>query len=1058
MKKNKRVTIAAIAAIFLITFLPLSPENLIGLFSHANIDEEGNITGYEVWDQDRVVDMKYTVQPGATLVVKNGVTLTFKGGSINVKGDMFVNGTVNHPTILKKTGYWNYYIDVQTSGKLVIKNADISGTGFGPCTVMNNSILNQALACPVDGGINVYGGWLDIEASNIHDNNTPIYISDQNLNRVKVNRNKFSNNKNWDVYYYGTAGSQLNFKYNWWGSSAGPTVICWSPSNCYHEKLFRDVDFSNYLTQENFRDPVLIVPGIMGSAKKDGQWVLDPVGHVYDNLYAEFVGNEYVPEKDLFTFGYDWENSNVDTAKLLAQKIQEVKEKTHWPKVDIVAHSMGGLVARQYVELADYQDDVDQLITLATPNNGAPEAYLKWEGDAWFWGLADLYGKHILDQEVAESDGQYADRFDYVHNKPVASLQQLLPVYNYLQDVQNGNNDEIYPSGYPRNGFLENLNNSTNIAKLNNVEFDKIVGNAGDDAGTIAGFKVIKSSLGKLWTDGYPLGFEIIIGDRGIIKSGGDRTVPIDSAKSEKIFADYTKEINSTHTDLPTEAQSDVLEILTNKRPTSEVRNSIIHNILFAQVYSPVDIQVVAPDGKHWAGKNINGLPTADKIAGAYYTGYAGVKNEFLTIPNPEDGEYKIITEGTDEGKYTVEVSKLSEDGSGAGQATESTADITGTAVKDRVEESQATISGSDVIAKSVDSIPPTITATVMPTPNVNGWNNTDVTAHFDATDESGIKAVTPDVTFSAEGKDQTILGEAEDNAGNKNSVTVKNINIDKTKPVATAELSGAKGNGGWYVTDVTINFSATDNLSGVDEIFYALDGADVQSGNALKISDDGAHQIRFFAQDLAENREDEKTLEIKIDKTAPEIQITSPQNKSYANNTMLALEFRVSDGQSLADKISTEIFYDGNVAGQNKLDLSLEHLGAHNFSVSATDEAGNQSEKTQVDFQVVTSIGAIAQNVNHYFNLGLITKENTKTILEFRLRNIQEMLNLLSIFQSKWMPAWAKEKVVENLKRSINNQIDVLENQIERDKNFQRAIDQKIQEILAEDLEGAKV
>lgn len=1053
MSKQKKIKsrklLVIFLFIFLFAFLPVSPKNLVGLFSHANIDASGNITGYEVWDKDRTINENYIVRPGAVLVIKPGVTITFQWGSIDVRGSMFVNGTLLKPVAIRKGSGWNYYISVEESGRLVVKNANISGLGLGFCTAKNDSILNKALACPVDGGINVYGGWLDVEGSDIHNGDIPFFIENKNLDRIRVNRSKIHDNKDLDVYYAGNSGGDVDFKYNWWGSHDGPTS----------DKFYINVDFSNYLKQESFHDPVIIVPGILGSAKEDEKWIIDPVWHTFDNLYAEFANNGYAPEKDLFTFGYNWEDSNVDTAKLLKQKIQEVKTVTNWPKVDVVAHSMGGLVARQYIESGDYKGDIDQLITLGTPNNGAPEAYLKWEGNAWFWGAGDLYGKHILDQEIEESDGKYADGFDYIHNRPVASLQELLPVYNYLQDVQNNYGYQVYPTGYPRNIFLENLNKIENITKLNNVEFDKIVGNVGDDEGTIDGFKVVKADMGNLWMDGYPLGFEVIVGDRGIIKSNGDRTVPIESAKSENIPSDYIKEIDSVHSYLPTEAQSDVLELLTNKRPTGEVKNSLIHNILFAQVYSPIDIQIIAPDGIHWIGKNITGLDEDNQIEGAYYTGY-DTDNEFATIPDPEDGEYQVVTEGTGDGEYAVRVSKISEDESGTGQAKESTADITGTAVKDRVEESQATVSGDTVTTETQDTTPPTITATVTPEANENGWHNTDVTVHFDATDDSGIKpgSVTPDVIFSAEGEDQSVIGGAEDNAGNKNSFTVGNINIDKTAPVTEATPIGTQGNNEWYTSSVTINFSATDNLSGVDKTSYSLDGGNVQSGNSVTIDDDGLHQIKYHSQDLAGNAETEKSLEIKIDQTAPVVSITSPENKNYKNSGMLLIKFAVRDNLTAEENLKTEIRYDGNIMDNLSVDLSLEKLGEHVVSIVAIDEAGNGSEVAQASFNVDTDIDSISKNVKHYFSLGLIKKRSTEFFLEVKLRNIQELMKLLNTCQSRFMPQWAKNRVIENLKRNINHQINELERQIQYNKNLKRTIDPKIQEIILENLEAVKV
>ncbi len=53
----------------------------------------------------------------------------------------------------------------------------------------------------------------------------------------------------------------------------------------------------------------------------------------------------------------------------LKELIQEVKERTGKDKVDIVAHSMGGLVTREYIALFG-EDDVNKIILIGTPNHG----------------------------------------------------------------------------------------------------------------------------------------------------------------------------------------------------------------------------------------------------------------------------------------------------------------------------------------------------------------------------------------------------------------------------------------------------------------------------------------------------------------------------------------------------------------------------------------------------------------------------------------------------------------------------------------------------------------
>lgn len=127
-------------------------------------------------------------------------------------------------------------------------------------------------------------------------------------------------------------------------------------------------------------DPVIIIPGILGSWIKNGVLQIDPILHTFDDLIETLKLNGYTAGLDLFTLPYDWRNDNRSSALLLKQAIDAVKNICLCDKVDLVAHSMGGLVARSYIQSDDYENDVDQLIFIGTPHLGSPKAYLAWEG------------------------------------------------------------------------------------------------------------------------------------------------------------------------------------------------------------------------------------------------------------------------------------------------------------------------------------------------------------------------------------------------------------------------------------------------------------------------------------------------------------------------------------------------------------------------------------------------------------------------------------------------------------------------------------------------------
>ena len=66
--------------------------------------------------------------------------------------------------------------------------------------------------------------------------------------------------------------------------------------------------------------------------------------------------------------------------------------------------------------------------------------------------------------------------------RPISSVQELLPDYNYLYDVEKSNAlRESYPNNYPRNEFLEKLNNSDKTQLLKNTEFTEIIGKTNNE-------------------------------------------------------------------------------------------------------------------------------------------------------------------------------------------------------------------------------------------------------------------------------------------------------------------------------------------------------------------------------------------------------------------------------------------------------------------------------------------------------------------------------------------------------------------------------------------------
>lgn len=92
----------------------------------------------------------------------------------------------------------------------------------------------------------------------------------------------------------------------------------------------------------------------------------------YALLLAQLTALGYREGADLFVFPYDWRRSNFETADRLREFIA-AKGLAGRP-VDLVAHSMGGLVSTIYIQKYAAEQRVRNFIAMGTPFYGAAKA------------------------------------------------------------------------------------------------------------------------------------------------------------------------------------------------------------------------------------------------------------------------------------------------------------------------------------------------------------------------------------------------------------------------------------------------------------------------------------------------------------------------------------------------------------------------------------------------------------------------------------------------------------------------------------------------------------
>jgi triacylglycerol lipase len=111
------------------------------------------------------------------------------------------------------------------------------------------------------------------------------------------------------------------------------------------------------------RTPVVFVHGYNSS------------GSTWNSAKAVFRSAGYT-DAELFAFTYSYNQSNATSAANLATYVTQVRNQTGAAKVDIVNHSMGGLVSRWYVKQLGGTASVNHWASLAGANHGTTVAAL----------------------------------------------------------------------------------------------------------------------------------------------------------------------------------------------------------------------------------------------------------------------------------------------------------------------------------------------------------------------------------------------------------------------------------------------------------------------------------------------------------------------------------------------------------------------------------------------------------------------------------------------------------------------------------------------------------
>lgn len=189
------------------------------------------------------------------------------------------------------------------------------------------------------------------------------------------------------------------------------------------------------------------------------------------------------------------------------------------------------------------------------------------------------------------------------------------------------------------------------------------------------------------------------------------------------------------------------------------------------------------------------------------------------------------------------------------------------------------------------------------------------------------------------------------DGAGNSAGAATVMIRIDASAPLTLATPSGTAGTNGWYrSSSVQVSLSASDNLSGVANRFYKIDGGTTNTYSAaFTVTGAGAHTVTFWSTDLATNTEPVRSMAVNIDTSTPGVTASANPSSASKKNTPLSVTIsgRVTDttsGVNLA--AATYSVLDEYGVTQPSGSVTLQSNGNYSFNLSlpATRNGGDSN------------------------------------------------------------------------------------------------------------------
>ncbi len=177
--------------------------------------------------------------------------------------------------------------------------------------------------------------------------------------------------------------------------------------------------------------------------------------NTYKSLYNT-VYDVFKEKADVVFFSYDWRLNPYFSAKELDEFINE----RQYGKVTLIAHSMGGIVASQYIALGkDQQRSISKLITLGTPYLGSTLASQAMLSGNVLGSLAGSFISPAIKEICPAIPALYA-LLPFEQNWSASLCKDGVEMKSYAEEIEllrssvNGWNEEFYNEAYEYNKLM----------------------------------------------------------------------------------------------------------------------------------------------------------------------------------------------------------------------------------------------------------------------------------------------------------------------------------------------------------------------------------------------------------------------------------------------------------------------------------------------------------------------------------------------------------------------------------------------------------------------------